>query len=416
MDEKDEVKEEEEVQEELEHESSIIDENEVELETDDDDDDDEDSSSQVHGKSRILRLLIVILMGIFVLFLVIFLFSYLFKSIKKYSYEDVESIMKKAAISYFKDNSNLLPQNNGGIVEVSASTLAENGKMKDLSSYTKSDSCTGSVQVENDNSNYIYRPYLDCGDLYKTEFLYEKIIKDNPPVTSGYGLYSRNGTYTFRGEVVNNYVKLDGRIWRVVKITSNNSVELVLERSVNYSSPWDDRYNQTASSEFGVNEYENSRVKEFLDKSYLVENINDSELLVSLDVKEHLTSFDLCVGKRDLNSESVDNRIECSKQFKGQKVGLLTLSDFLYASTDSNCKGPNTKSCKNYNYLVNKANFWLMTGSSSDTYSVFMVRNNGDVDLKKAYSVFSVRPVIQLDNRTIYESGSGIPEDPYIIK
>ena len=57
-----------------------------------------------------------------------------------------------------------------------------------------------------------------------------------------------------------------------------------------------------------------------------------------------------------------------------------------------------------------------MTGSSSDTYSVFMVRNNGDVDLKKAYSVFSVRPVIRLDSRTIYESGTGIPEDPYIIK
>lgn len=412
MDEKDEVKDEV-VKEEPE--STIIDENVVELETDDDDDD-EYLSNQPRGKSRILRLFIVILMGIFVLFLIIFLSSYLFRAIKQYSYEEVENILKKAAVSYFKDNADSLPKNSGGVVEVDASTLAENGKMKELSSYTKSDSCTGSVQVENENDTYIYRPYLDCGDLYKTEFLYERIIKDNPPVTSGYGLYSKNGSYSFRGEVVNNYVKLDGRIWRVVKIASDNSVELVLERSVNYTSSWDDRYNQTVSSEFGINDYENSRVKEFLDKSYLVENIHDSELLVSLDVKEHLTSFDLCVGKRDLTTESVDNRIECSKQFKGQKVGLLTLSDYLNASTDSNCKGPSTKSCKNYNYLVNKANFWLMTGSSSDTYSVFMVRNNGDVDLKKAYSVFSVRPVIRLDNRTIYESGTGIPEDPYIIK
>ena len=156
MDEKDEVKDEG-VKEEPE--STIIDENVVELETDDDDDD-EYLSNQPRGKSRILRLFIVILMGIFVLFLIIFLSSYLFRAIKQYSYEEVENILKKAAVSYFKDNADSLPKNSGGVVEVDASTLAENGKMKELSSYTKSDSCTGSVQVENENDTYIYRPYL----------------------------------------------------------------------------------------------------------------------------------------------------------------------------------------------------------------------------------------------------------------
>jgi DNA-binding transcriptional MerR regulator len=38
--------------------------------------------------------------------------------------------------------------------------------------------------------------------------LYSKIVNPENIVTSGYGLYSVNGSYVFRGEKVNNYVKL----------------------------------------------------------------------------------------------------------------------------------------------------------------------------------------------------------------
>ena len=56
--------------------------------------------------------------------------------------------------------------------------------------------------------------------------LVKKIVNDDDIVTSGDGLYSRGGAYYFRGEYVNNYVKMDNSLWRIVKVTSDDNVVL----------------------------------------------------------------------------------------------------------------------------------------------------------------------------------------------
>ena len=86
----------------------------------------------------------------------------------KKSYSDVEDIMIKAATKYYRANENLLPKTTGGVVEVSAKKLANLNYMNDVSRYIKKSSCSGKVVVENNDDNYIYVPYLDCGDTYKT--------------------------------------------------------------------------------------------------------------------------------------------------------------------------------------------------------------------------------------------------------
>ena len=136
-------------------------------------------------------------------------------------------------------------KNDGEKSEVDATTLSSDDYklMKPLSKLKKNVSCTGKVVVQKVNNKYIYTPYLDCCNSYKTEELYKSIKNKNKVVTSGNGLYEMNGEYVFRGDTVNYYVKLSKWLIRIVKITSDNKILLIPEYKDYYSDVWDDRYN-----------------------------------------------------------------------------------------------------------------------------------------------------------------------------
>ncbi len=374
------------------------------------------SSSGDEAKIKMIKFVGLVIIIVIIIFCVLFIFSR-FLTKKKYTYNDVETIMKEAAVSYFKDNPSSLPLEESDIVEIDATNLIADGRMKDFSEYlADGNSCTGSVQVEKYNTDYLYNPYLTCGDDYVTIELYKKVISENQVTSSGYGLYSVNGNYVFRGENVNNYVKIGEHLWRIVKINSNNNIVLISNDGVGYSRPWDNRYNKDKLYEAGINEYNNSRIREYLEKVYINPSEKDGEDILPSRYKSKLVSFNLCTGKRSINSEMIDNSEECGQLLNNQKFGLLTLSDYLYASIDPNCKSATTKSCKNYNYLVTKDDWWLVTANKDDSSSVYIVSRRGTVDLELASNYALVRPVIYLNSNALYKSGKGTLEKPFTIR
>ena len=129
-----------------------------------------------------------------------------------------------------------------------------------------------------------------------------------------------------------------------------------------------------------------------------------------------MVSFDVCVGKRSSTSDVNDNSLECSETLKNQKMGLLSLSDYIYASRDPNCKSVSTKACRNYNYLALKKSWWLATADSEDSYSVYSVSRNGYIKKENASNYALVRPVIYLNSNVLYDSGNGSLEKPYKIR
>lgn len=379
----------------------------------DDNDEKKSVTHQENAKKRMFKIMGIILAGTAILLLILFIMS-LFTN-KKYDYDQIEDVLQKAAESYFKDYPDYLPSEDGSVVEVDSSNLVAAGKMKELSEYTGEEvACTGTVQVEKSGSEYLYMPYLNCGDSYTTVELYKKILEDEV-VTSGDGLYSNNGSYTYRGEYVDNYVQLDKTLWRVVKVTSDNRLVLISNTGIEESKPWDDRYNESALYDAGINAYKVSRVKEYLDKLYNGTN-DDEEILFSNKDRAKMTYHNLCVGKRSPSSDAKDNSLECSDVFKDQKLSLLTLSDYLYASLDPNCVSASTKSCRNYNYLATQFEWWLATGNSDDSSSVFKVDRNGTPKSDTAATYATVRPVIYLSDKTLYKSGKGTLKKPYKVK
>lgn len=394
-------------------------EEEEDIELDDDDDDRSSSSSKrssdVDPKKR-LFLLMGIIVGATVLLLLILYIASLFTN-KKYDYDDMETILKEAAISYFADYPESLPQKDQEIVEIDSSNLVYAGKMKELSTYRNDGViCSGKVQVERVGGEYLYTPFLDCGDSYNSVELFTKITNDNPVTSSGDGLYSYNRNYVFRGEKVNNYVKLDNSVWRVVKITPEGNVVLIHSTGISNYQPWDDRYNEERSYESGINKYNVSRMKEYLQKIYVKPDADNGEDILSDKDRSKIVSFDLCIGARTVGSTSKTNGEECRQKDKNQKIGLLTLSDYLYASLDSSCKSSETKSCMNYNYLSMDNEWWLVTANSADTSTVFKVEKSGIVKTEIASNYSSVRPVIYLNSHAMYAEGTGTESDPYTIK
>ena len=391
-------------------------------ETEDIDLDDDTSSSSKRrkyeeddNKSKLFKLMGVVIVITVVLLLVLWIASLIGGS--KLTYEDVEKIMAQAAEGYFNDHQEYLPKEDGQIVEVGVANLVEEGRMKDLSKYFGEGVCTGTVQVENAGGDYLYTPYLNCGDQYTTVELFRKVIENNQPVTEGNGLYEANGGYVFRGENINNYVKLGKSLWRIVKIVNDGNVVLILNEGIVNSKPWDNRFNEIKNYEAGVNDYNVSRIKDYLNKLYKNDVEFDNEKILTAKDRTRIVSYDVCVGKRSPDSQSKNNTEECRQKAQGQKLGLLTLSDYLYASIDKNCKSANTKTCTNYNYLAQYDDeWWLATASNENNYEVYKVDRWGIIQIDTASTYSQVRPVIYLNSKVMYKSGRGTEKSPYKVK
>ena len=397
----------------------LLDDDEDEIELDDDKEDEKEtkriSFKPNDPKKRMLFVMGIIVGGLLLLFIILFLVSTFSK--KVYTYDGLESVLKSAAISYFQDHKDYLPKEDGDVVEVDSANLIAEGKMNDLSEYnTETGVCSSaSVQVEKTDDSYLYTPYINCGENYSTQELYKLVT--SKVVNEGYGVYQHNEEYAYRGENVNNFVQLGGNIWRIVKVTSNHNVVLISADALPYSYPWDNRYNTNEKFESGINDFAASRIKDSLTSIYVKPNEKKSENILTDSDKSLLITTNLCIGKRAVTSEGKDNVEECGTTISNQRMGLLTLSDYMYASVDANCKTSENKSCKNYNYLVLKnSEWWLLTPDSGNTSNVFVVRAGGNIIVDTASSYCGIRPVITLNSKVMYKSGKGTYDDPYLVK
>ncbi len=369
-----------------------------------------DLSKSDSERKKLLMILAGVVGGGLLIIIVLFVFS-LFSG-GGYDYEEVEVIMQEAAESYFTDYPNDLPASETESSIIELDTLVETEYMDPVNSYIRgSGSCTGRVTVSMIGTEYYYKPLLDCGDAYSSLLLYEELIKTDA-VETGYGLYSENGIHVYKGENINNYVQLDNNLWRIVSINSDNTTTLVLDDKYYYGDAWDDRYNPVLDNYYGMNDYSKSRIKENLEIAFMDNSENGS--LLSDNDRSKTVPFDLCIGKRSPISDGKDNSIECQTVLENQNIGLLTASQFLNASSDSYCLSIDDKACQNYNYLVAKFDWWLLTASSDSEHETFKVDNYIEVENSSSYENY--RPVITLNNAVAIKDGSGTLDDPYILR
>lgn len=360
--------------------------------------------------------------GVIVLIVIIVIISLIVGSLRNKSleYSEIEDKMVSAAKDYYSKKQDALPLNENEEVEVSATLLAEEGYMKELSAYQKDDSvaCEGKVIVSKSGIYYNYSPYLNCGDKYTTTYLYEEII--DKTVSKDDGLYKteqyskekgKETVYVYKGDYVDNFIKIDDNLWRIVKVDSNYNMMLIqdyFDRENGYKGAWDDRYNSSKGSNVGINDYY---------KSIIRKNINDYYSLSALsdNLKSKIVSKDLCVGTRGANETKKDGSVECKQVIKGDYLSLLTVYDFMNASLDTNCKKTTDMTCNNYNYLTDySSSFWLITADSESTFMGY--KFSGGITQSRLATSGVARIVLNITKNSVYVSGNGTYNDPYIIK
>ena len=361
-------------------------------------------------KKKLFKIAIGIIAAVVVIIIALLIFHAITGN--KRGYKDIENKVLKAAQKYYKENENLLPQNDSeqiSIDDVSLTSLGYLDNMADLIKDKEGVTCSAKVIITYNNSSYRYTPLLDCGDAYKSQTLSSYIENNEKRVFSGTGLYDLNGEFVYRGENPNNYIKFSGHMYRIVKITNGHAV-LILDDKLQRSK-WDDRYNAIRNKNDGINDYSVSRAREALDSLFADNNP------VSSKNKSLLSLFTLYTGKRNEADNYNDGSIEQSEIIEKQYVGLLPLYDYINASIDNGCNSALTDSCSNYNYLnYFDYNWWTITADSTNTYRVFRVSVDGQIENSRASSKGYLRPVIMLVDDVLYVSGNGTFDNPYIVK
>ena len=328
----------------------------------------------------------------------------------KRSFSEIESIMLEATKKYTSQNKNILPKEINETITLSTNELVKAEQMKDISEYLKDDSitCTGNITITNINNTYRYVPILDCGNDYETVKFVDYLKNENPIVEAGNGLYNMNEELVFRGDTLNNYLKLSDKLYRIVKITNDSPVVIFSEKGDKIQ--WDNRYNTSKQSTIGINDYSVSIIRDYLTSMY-----KNGTIFTSDSDKNLVIAHNLNIGKRSSKDTDKSGQYEKSAIIEKQFIGLLPLYDYLNASLDSECTTSVSANCMNYNFLANYRNaWWTMTSTSLNTYNVFQIENYAL--LKNGNSSAVPRYVLHLAKDALYVSGDGTKTNPYIIK
>ncbi|MBP3457374.1 MAG: hypothetical protein J6K36_04630 [Bacilli bacterium] len=313
------------------------------------------------------------------------------------------------------------------------------------------------------SSSYTYKSL--CSNKNSTEALLASTDDD-------YGT-----SYYFRGAVKNNYVEFANKCWRIVRITGDGSVKLVLhnDNTTKAANPCSSANNSTnaAFARYSGTTYESAFNADYNDNAYMGfmygqagasdyasahANTNKSTILTNLEswYNNNLASYESKLadtiwcndksisGGPGYGTNSTDfaayNRLTSAKQptlicpndnnggklskftvddtTNGNgnltyKIGLLTADEIAFAGSIAYTDNLST-------YLQeNTGNNWWWSlspvGFIGNFARVWGVRSGGLSNLYINYSYGGVRPSISLVSDATISGGSGTSEDPYVV-
>lgn len=217
----------------------------------------------------------------------------------------------------------------------------------------------------------IYNPKSESGEVLMT--LSSSITSSSSIVYEGDGLYINQGNYVYKGKNVDNYLLFSDMLFRIVKINSDKSIDIVLDEYIN-KMEFDEKNNN----------YLESSIFNYLNENFL-NNLN----------KDMLTTTSVCTDiVNNINS------ITCNLVDNTSYIKLLGLSDFLNSFNDDN------------SYLIKDDEYvWLYNAFDSGIWHTKGI----NVSHSDSNNLFGIKPVITLKNSTILEKGDGSLNNPYQI-
>jgi len=219
----------------------------------------------------------------------------------------------------------------------------------------------------------------------ETVLLVKEVLKKQSYVDLTQGLIhnEEDNTYTYLGDIDDNYIEYSGNLFRIIGVDSSNNIRAVSENSLTLMySGLEKGYNDSY-----VNKWLNVTK---LDNSGVFEN-------TLYDSKKILTTTDMC-------SDVIDDltNITCNEINKDNKITLLSLYDYAESGGKSG-------------FLNNGENYYLSTLDSNNNN--YYINSDGEVGINQVTTkIYGVRPVITINSQTILLSGNGTKDNPYKIE
>ena len=275
-------------------------------------------------------------------------------------------------------------------------------------------------------------------------------------------------SYYFRGAVKNNYVEFANKCWRIVRISGDGSVKLILhnDNTTKVANPCDAANNSASAAfaRYSDTTYESAFNTNYNDNAYVGfkygtvgasdyapthANTNKSTILTNLEAwydKNNLKDYEKviadtvwCNDKSTVSGEQgygtkitaygVTQRLVSTSNSAGgtgpslkcngelskinSKVGLITADELAYAGYADGLQNTTT-------YLQENAtdtDWWSLSPggfSGSFAYVCYVFGSSGSLDYCRVSDTHGVRPSISLKSTTNV-TGNGTSEDSYVV-
>ncbi len=209
------------------------------------------------------------------------------------------------------------------------------------------------------------------------------VVIQNSPLVQGEadGLHRDSYGYFFKGNVQNNYVLFENKIFRIMRINSDNTVKVVSDGLVAVF-PWGEK-----------SDYESSNIYQWLQKTEL--EYSGVYYNSFSDIEDYLikTSYEEPIFK--------EKKVQSSNKKYKDYITTLTISDYVLAN--------GKKSYLN----IGKAFFLL--GFNQDKEN-FFVDEDGTLENCDSLEGYGIRSVLTMKANLKIQGGNGTIESPYVIQ
>ena len=313
------------------------------------------------------------------------------------------------------------------------------------------------------------KPYTGDSSKLMSNYISDLAATDASLVTDN----TIDSNVRYVGSNPNNYIRFNGELWRIIGVMNNvySSTDSVAESRLKIvransigSYSWDSS-NYSGNRGYGINEWSQADVMKLLNPGYEEENIGGSLYYNSASgscynsYSERNTSCDFSstglstsaknmidpaiwytgstgrdgtsyytssrmynyergylTGKVCSSGNYCTDSVQRTTSWNGY-VGLISPSDYGYATSTSSCTGTMTSfsaSCYNNDWL-NK-NQWTITPIGNTSYATKVASINNTMGYSyDASSSLPIYPVVYLKSDILYKSGTGTSADPYIL-
>ena len=220
--------------------------------------------------------------------------------------------------------------------------------------------------------------YLENNKVEEAQVFAGNIIENNK---DNENFKNVNGDYYFEGTDINNYVKYSNLTWRIIRVTSNNTITMVLDNSITALAAFHPNYKESY-----INTWLNNSDKEYT--GILEKNLNN--------ISEYLTYTNTC---NDIIDDT--QNITCKSMTEETLITIPSLNDYV------NTGGSNS-------FMNNEENYYLTNANSEN--KIWYIDNEGKLGTSDGTDIIGVKPVITIKNTVQLVSGDGSKDSPYIIE